>query len=321
MQDCPAFGWLDGAVVPWRDCTVHARSQGGLWGSNVFEGIRAYRKEGGGELLFFRFADHLQRFRRSMKCVRMELPYPDEQILAGCRDLLAANGFHADAHIVITGYFGIGQDLDPLNLTGEAGLHITAVETHRRPAQAEGISVCVSSWRRISDDTMPPRIKTGANYHNNRLAHQEAVRNGYHTALLLNGRGQLAEAPGACLVMVRDGQLLTPPGTSGVLEGITVATIAELATQQLGLHLTHRELDRTELYVADEAFLCGTMQEVLPVTSVDGLPIGDGRPGATTRRLQQLYDHAVRTDGVWTTPAFATPGHRPEVSSLTRTGG
>jgi branched-chain amino acid aminotransferase len=140
---------------------------------------------------------------------------------------------------------------------------------------------------------MPPRIKTGANYHNSRLAQHEALRNGYDTTLLLNQRGTVAESPGACVVMVRDGRLVTPPGTSGVLEGITVATVGELAAEDLGVALERREIDRTELYVADEVFLCGTMAEVLPITSLDRLPIGSGQPGPLTRRVQELYQRAV----------------------------
>ena len=157
-----------------------------------------------------------------------------------------------------------------------------------------GVSACVASWRRIGDDTMPPRVKVGANYHNSRLAQEEAIRNGYDTSLILNQRGTLAEAPGSCLVMVREGRLVTPPGTSGVLEGITLATVEELAAQELGLTLERREIDRSELYVADEAFLCGTLVEIQPIVSVDGLEIGSGEPGELTRTLQRLYDRAVR---------------------------
>ena len=128
-------------------------------------------------------------------------------------------------------------------------------------------------------------------------ARHEATRNGYDTTLILNQRGTVAEAPGACIMMVRDGTLVTPPATSGVLEGITVATVTELARTELGRSVTTREIDRTELYVADEMFLCGTALEVLPIVSLDRIPIGAGVPGPLTRALQRLYQAEVRGKG------------------------
>jgi branched-chain amino acid aminotransferase len=269
--------------------------------------VRAYRSADGAGLNLFRLDDHLTRLRRSMVCVRMAVPYSDAAIRDACRELVRVNGFTKDAHLVIVGYFGLGKDFDPLNHTSDAGLHITAVETDRGTRHA-GVAVCVSSWRRISDDTMPPRIKTGANYHNSRLAHQEAVRNGYDTAVFLNQQGNLAEAPGSCLVMIRDGRLITPPGTSGVLEGITLESVAELARNELGLLAERRPIDRTELYVSDEAFLCGTLHEIMPITSVDRVVIGDGATGPTTRKLQDLYEQVVRGHQAyrqWITPVTA----------------
>ena len=139
---------------------------------------------------------------------------------------------------------------------------------------------------------MPPRIKTGANYHNSRLAHHEAVRHGYDTALILNQDGSVAEAPGSCLVMVRGGELVTPPASSGVLEGITVDTVEALARDE-GIVFTRRPVGRSELAVADELFLCGTKSELVPVTAVDGLSVGTGRPGPVTTGLHRLYDDVV----------------------------
>jgi len=209
-------------------------------------------------------------------------------------------------------YFGMGPNFDPLNHTTDTGVHITTTRAPRSRGFDQGVRASISSWRRISDDSMPPRIKAGANYHNSRLAHHEAVRNGYDTTLLLNQRGSVSEAPGSCVVMVRDGALITPPGTSGVLEGITVATVAELAQTELAIPMERREIDRTELYVAQEVFLSGTLAEIQPVTSIDGIEVGDGRPGPLTRRLQELYDAAVRGRSSayrhWSTPVPALVG-------------
>jgi branched-chain amino acid aminotransferase len=302
----PALAWLNGELVPWEACVLHARTQGAFWGANVFEGVRAYWRGEDRQLNVFRLDDHLARLRRSMKSLRMPLRYSDADIEEACLALLRANGFHEDVHVVVVAYFGMGPNFDPLCHTDDTGLHITAVPFPRSEAYRRGVSACISTWRRISDDTMPPRVKAGANYHNSRLAYQEAALNGYDTALIMSQRGTVAEAPGSCVVMVRDGQLITPPGTSGVLEGITLATVAELAEGELGIALERREIDRTELYVADEAFLCGTLAEIQPLVAIDRIPIGDGAPGLLTRTLQELYEHAVGAEPAyrhWATPA------------------
>jgi branched-chain amino acid aminotransferase len=304
MSPAPANAWLNGAIVRWEDCVLHARSQGAFWGANVFEGVRAYRQDDDG-LAMFRLDDHLARLARSMRSLRMTVDYSAADLRDACVELLRANAVTEDTHVCVVAYFGMAPNFDPLCQIEEAGVHITAVPMPRSPRYAGGAAACISSWRRISDDTMPPRIKTGANYHNSRLAQHEAVRNGYDTTLLLNQRGTVAEAPGACVVMVRDGRLVTPPATSGVLEGLTVATVAEIARDELGIDLERREIDRTELYVADEAFLCGTLAEILPITSIDRMPIGTGSPGPLTRQLQGYYDAVARGRAErpgWTTP-------------------
>lgn len=305
----PPYAWLDGAVVPWERCVLHARSAGAFWGANVFEGIRAYWDAADRQLRVFRLADHVRRLHRSMKCVRMDLEYSDADIRAAVMDLLRANDFREDVHVTVVAYFALSAaTLDPIHQTSEAGMHITAVPMPRRDSFEHGVAARVSSWRRISDESMPPRIKTGANYHNSRLAQHEAARDGYDTALILNQRGTVAEAPGACLAMVRDGRLVTPPGTSGVLEGITLDTLEKLARAELGITMEHREIDRTELYLADEAFLAGTVVEVLPVVSLDRLPIGEGTPGPLTRQLQELFDvivHSAAHPAGWIDPVYA----------------
>ena len=309
----PEYAWLNGAIVPWDQCVVHARSQGAFWGANVFEGVRAYLDPDDGRSQVFRIADHLARLRRSMKSLHMEIAHSDEELTNACLELLQSNDFQADAHVCVVAYFDQGPNFDPLAHTTETGVHITSTPVPRSSAYDTGVSASISSWRRISDDSMPPRIKTGANYHNSRLAQHEAVRNGFATTLLLNQRGNVSEAPGSCVVMVRDGELITPPGTSGVLEGITVATVAELAARHRGITLHRREIDRTELYVADEVFLCGTMSELLPITSVDRTAVGDGKRGPLTTVLQGYYDDAVRARGDH--PGWCTPVLRKEVTA------
>jgi branched-chain amino acid aminotransferase len=289
---------------------VHARTQGAFWGANVFEGLRAYWREEDQRLHVFRMADHFARLRRSMRSLRMEVRFSTDDLHEACLELLRVNEIDADTHICVVAYFGFGENFDPLSHTDDTGVHITATRAARSRGYRDGVAASVSSWRRISDDAMPPRIKTGANYHNSRLAQHEATRNGYDTTLLLNQRGNISEAPGSCVAMIRDGVLVTPPATSGVLEGITLDTVAQLARDELGLIMQRREIDRSELYVADELFLCGTLAEILPVVSIDRLAIGEGVPGPVTRQLQARYERAVRAEPQyesWTTPVTGAP--------------
>lgn len=160
----------------------------------------------------------------------------------------------------------------------------------------------VATWRRIADDVVPARVKAGANYQNNRLAAVEARENGFDDAILLTQTGKVSEATGAALMMVRDGDLVVPPVTDGVLESITRRSVLELYAREYGRAAVERSIDRTELYVCDEILICGSAEEVTPVVAVDRLPVGDGRPGPVTRKLQGLFFAAARGDD----PAFAT---------------
>jgi branched-chain amino acid aminotransferase len=229
-----------------------------------------------------------------MKCVDMPITYTDKEIIDACVHLLRINKYKEDVHIVIAPYFAMGSNFDPLCYTENTGMHITAIPMPRSPKYDRGATATISTWRRISDDTMPPRIKTGANYHNSRLAQHEAVRNGFDTALFLNQRGTISEGPGSCLMMYNKGVLTTPPGTSGVLEGINVDSVAKIAEQQMDLKFERREIDRTELYIAEEVFTVGTLSEITPLISVDRKVIGNGQRGPIVQELQHLYELEVR---------------------------
>jgi branched-chain amino acid aminotransferase len=290
----PQFAWLNGEVIPWQDCVIHARSQTAFWGANVFEGIRAYWQHESEQLFIYRLKDHLKRLRESMKCLDMPVKYSDEQIIEGCLAVLRNNNYREDVHIVIVAGFGFGNHYDSLGYTEDTLMHITALPMPRSLRYNTGTHAAITTWRRISDECMPPRIKTGANYHNSRLAQHEVVRNGFDTAIFLNQRGTIAEAPGSCVAMIHKGVLITPPGSSGVLEGITLDSLQRIASDQLRLPSLRREIDRTEMYLADEVLLCGTLAEIQPVVSLDRKTISNGKPGPITRQLQQLYEQEVR---------------------------
>jgi branched-chain amino acid aminotransferase len=293
-NSAPKYAWLNGDIVEWDKCVLHARTQGAFWGANVFEGVRAYWNQQQNQLYLYRIPDHLARLRSSMKCLDMPSTFSDSEITDACIALLQANSFREDVHLVITPYFGMGRNFDPLCYTEDTGMHITALPMPRSQRYYEGVKAGVSSWRRISDDTMPPRIKTGANYHNSRLAQHEAIRHGHDTAIFLNGRGTVAECPGSCIVMYHKGVISTPLGTSGVLEGITVAAVEEIVRKNFSLPFERREIDRTELYLADELFLCGTLSEIQPIIKVDGKSIGAGGAGPITVQLQKMYELQTR---------------------------
>jgi branched-chain amino acid aminotransferase len=152
----------------------------------------------------------------------------------------------------------------------------------------------ISSWRRISEDVMPPRVKNLSNYRNSQLARMESLLDGYDTTLIINHQGKVAEGPGACVMLVRDGKLITPDLTSGILESITRDALIVLAREELGIPVEERVVDRTELYVADEVFLCGTAAEISPVVSVDKYDIADGEIGPVTRELEDLFARVLR---------------------------
>lgn len=284
----PRWAWINGAFVPWDECRVHARSQAVLVGAAVFEGVRAYWNADEEEAYLFRFADHSRRLAESMKMTRMSLSIPKgfEDI---CTELIVRNDWREDVHLAPFAYLGVSPDCGFLSANPDEGFLITAVARPRGRVVDQGAHLKVASFVRISDVSMPPRIKASANYHNSRLAIMEARVDGYDNALLLNQRGTVAEAADACIAMIRKGRLVTPPVMSGILDSITRATVMQLAHEHLALPVEEREIDRSELYVAEEVFLCGTGAEITPVISIDRLPIAAGLPGEVTLSLQDRY--------------------------------
>ncbi|MGH7265189.1 MAG: branched-chain-amino-acid transaminase [Candidatus Rokuibacteriota bacterium] len=295
--------YLNGKVLPYDEARIHVQSAAVKFGASVFEGLRAYWSPTQGELYVFRLQEHIDRLYDSMRLMRMEHHFTREELASSVLEVLRKNEYREDVHIRQTALVEADADLAA---TGPVGL---AVDALPRKLAGKGVDVCVSSWLRIADASMPPRIKCSANYQNSRLATLEAKLNGYDTALILNGRGKLAEAPGACCFVVRHGVPTTPPVTADILESITRATLLELFPKELGLTPDVRDVDRTEVCVADEAFLCGSGWEITPVLSVDKLPLGDGRePGPVTRAIADCYFAVARGEKPayrsWLTPVY-----------------
>lgn len=280
---------LNGKLVAYKDARIHVQSCAVKYGTAVFEGLRAYWNDEAQELFVFRLREHVERLFTSLRLMRLAPDFTVREIGAWILETLRGNGLREDVHIRVLAYLAGDVEMDA---AGPVGVSIDA--RPRRFATGAGLSACVSTWTRISDRSMPPRIKATGNYLNARLATLEARSNGYDIPLLLNQRGKLAEAPAACCFIVRDSVLVTPPITADILESITRATLLTIAPETVGVRVAEREIDRTELYIADEVFVCGTAYEITPITAVDRLPVGTGEVGPMTAALQRTYLGVVR---------------------------
>lgn len=281
------FMILNGELVPFADAKIHCLAPAVTYAANVFEGLRAYWNADQQELYVFRVDDHLDRLDYSARMLRFgSHPYDHDRLRADIVRLLRANEARESVHLRIHLYI----DTDGMITAREpVGMFISCVFRPRAKAALEGCTAQVSSWARLSDAATPPRIKTTANYVNGRLAALQARQDGYDTAILLNETGDVSEGPAACFFMVRDGRLVTPDASRNILESITRDTLIRCAEGWTGEKIIERRIARSELYACDEAFFCGTGQEIAPILNIDGLPVGNGRIGPLTRTLQEKY--------------------------------
>lgn len=300
------FIWLGGEILNVNDAKVNVLSPTAQFGLNVFEGIRCYWSEEEQQLYAFRLDDHYQRLNRSQKLLQINSKYSYEELKQALVDVVKANEYKEDIAVRQTLFvdgFGTWSSEDTVNMfVAPIPKRKTSAEYNKR-----GLNCCVSSWRRIDDNVLSPRIKCGANYINSRMAQREALRNGYDTTIFLNTNGNVAEGPGSCLFIVRGDAIITPRLTDSVLESITRDTLIKLA-RHAGMNVVERTIDRTELYDCDEAFLCGSAMELTPVLSVDRYVVGDGKEGHVTHRLHDLYLKCVtgKLEGYsyWLTPIY-----------------
>lgn len=299
--------WIGGKIVPVAEATVNVLSPTSQFGANVFEGIRCYWSEQDQQLYAFRLADHYKRLQNSIKILRFNSPYSTSDFQQGLIDVVKANGYREDIAVrqtvFVDGIGGTWNSCEPINM-----FIAPIAKPFQKIQDKAGLRCQVSSWERISDRNLSPRAKVGANYINSRMAYLEARENGYDTALILNNQGRISEGPGACFFMVRDNKLITPPPTASVLESITRDTIIRIAAEQLGIETQERDIDRTELYICDEAFLCGSAMEITHITNIDGLAVGDGKLGKITQDLSNIY-HQIITGQLspykeWLTPIY-----------------
>jgi branched-chain amino acid aminotransferase len=301
----PAFIWFDGAVRPWSDARVHVWTEVVQRAASVFEGLRGYWNEDESRHYLVRVDEHVDRLADSAKVVRIPRIMAREEITTALGELVARLGYREDIYVRPTLYLERGR-YTAGGTASDAGFFLPIFPSPREESISQGISCQVSSWLRSDDTAAPPRIKAAANYYNLRMARLEASMHGYDEAILLNRAGHVAETAGASVFVVRRGQVATPHTSESILESITRRGAIELLSEN-GTTTVERPVDRTELYVADEVFLTGTLCEITPVISVDGIQIGSGKPGPFTQALQTMYYRACQA-GRNDTRGWLTPG-------------
>jgi len=287
----PTTIMMNGNLMPFAEASLHPLSLAVTYATTVFEGLRAYLIPQTEKFSLFRLNDHIRRLQIGMKLLRLDGSYEIDFMRDCLNRLLIANKPDADVYFRLLVYIeGTGL----LASTGPVGFTAAAMPRTKAPFAKTGMNLGVSSWQRLSDNASPPRIKSTANYFNARLAVHQAKADGYDGALMLTPDGKVAEAPIACFFMVRDGRLITPNVSSNILESITRDTIITRYRELTGHTAEERVIDRSELYFAEEAFLCGTGQEILPVTSIDRLPVGNEEIGPLTKQISDDYFGIVR---------------------------
>ncbi len=281
------FIWMNGALVKWNDANVHILTHALHYGSSWFEGIRCYPTKRGPAV--FRLDDHLRRIVDSAKIYRAQVPYSVDQLTSAVLETIRANKLTSCyiRPLVYRGYAEMGLNplgcpVDVMVAVWEWGAYLGAESIE------QGIDACVSSWRRPAMDTIPTLAKSGGNYLNAQLIKMEALQNGYAEGISLDVNGSVSEGSGENVFVIRDGMIYTPPMSTGLLPGITRASVMTLAGE-LGIPVKEMEIPREMLYIADEIFLTGTAAELTPVRSVDRITVGNGIAGPLTRKLQQAF--------------------------------
>ncbi len=298
--------WLNGESVNVSDAKINVLAPTSQFGANVFEGIRGYWSEQDGQLYIFRLEDHHKRLMNSIRLFRINSQYSEDDFRTGVLDIVKANNYKEDIAIrqtVFVDGFGSWFAKEPV------GMFIAPIKKARKDNPLTfAEKTCVSSFERISDKNMSPRVKVGANYINSRLAKLEAEDTGYDSALFLNNMGYVAEGTGSCFFMIKDNILITPMLTDSILESITRDTLIRIAKDILGIKVEERHVNRGELYDCDEAFFCGSAVEISPIGKLDSYIIGDGRAGKYTNLFHKHYLEIVTGKNNdyknWLTPVY-----------------
>ncbi len=301
------YAFFEGKIVPIDEARVSIMTHAFNYGTGCFEGIRAYWNDTEEQLYVFRMREHYERFLRSCHIILISLPYDADELCSITLEVLQKEGFCEDTYIRPLAYKadpGVGVRLHDL----EDQFALFATPFGKYIEKEEGAKAGVSSWRRINDNAVPARAKITGAYINSALIKTDAVMKGFDEAIVLTQDGHVSEGSAENLFIVRDGKLITSPVTEDILEGITRLTLIELAAKELGIETVERRIDRTELYVAEEAFFCGTGVQIVAITEIDHRPVGTGEIGSIVRRLREVYfsiARGKRKDYLdWITPVY-----------------
>jgi len=283
------YVWFDGKFIPIEKAQVPITTHAIHYGTSIFEGIRAYWNEK--NLFVFRLDEHVKRFRRSGEFYNISLNFTDEQVTNAIIEICKKNNIKKSCYIrpfYFVGDYGIN-----LHVTEKAPTHFAIyIFPFGDLFNKNGITAGISSWKKFSDQSTPPQAKMGGNYLNSIIATQEAKRNGFDEAILLDHNGNVSEAPGENIFIVREGKMITPPISSSALEGITRDAIIKVG-KDLDIEIVEREITRSELLISDEIFLTGTAAEITPIISIDGKKVHNGKPGDVTKKMMQEYTDIV----------------------------
>jgi branched-chain amino acid aminotransferase len=307
ISQAESWVFFDGEIKQYKDVHLGLMTHALHYGTGCFEGIRGYWSETQRQMFLVLVEQHFRRLQNSAKILRIKLPYTIDQMTEATLEILRRNRFQEDVYVRPLAFKSaeeIGVRLH--NLADSFAIYTAPFGAY--VDVDKGITCMVSSWRRIDDNAAPARAKITGIYVNSALAKTEAMDNGCDEAIVLTQEGHVSEGSAENIFIVRDGELVTPPESDNILEGVTRKVLIGLAKDDLGLRVTERSMDRSELYVADEVFLCGTGAQVSPVLEIDRRQIGDGNAGPVTKSLQELYFEIckgrVEEKLDWLTPVY-----------------
>lgn len=301
------FVFIDGEYIEADKATIPVRNHAFLYGTSVFEGIRAYYNAEENQMYAFRVREHMERILKSAKIMHMDCKYSLDELCEIAKEILKKNNYKTDAYLrpqIYKSALKIGPGL----LDNPDSLLMFTIPLGNYFGTEKGLNVCVSNWKRSDDNAIPPRAKVTGNYANTALIITDAKLAGFDDAIVLSYDGHVTEGSAMNLFLVQDGKLVTSNITDNILVGITRNTIIEIAKEEFGIETIERQIDRTELYISDEAFFCGTGAQITPIASIDHRKLGDGEVGPISKKIQTLYNDVVRGNikkyNKWCTPIY-----------------
>jgi len=297
--------WFKGNIIPVNDAKINVLAPTSQFGANVFEGIRCYWNKSQNQLFAFRLEDHLTRLISSSLLIGFDSKYEFQELKEAFIDVIKANNYKEDIAVRQTLFldgFGNWSSKSPINM------FIAPIPKGRPYPNRKGVTCSVSSWERIHEKSISPKIKCGANYINSRMAQLEAIKNKFDTSVLLNKQGYISEGPGSCIFIVKNNILTTPPLEASILESITRDTIIKFSKNDLKLIVLEKNITKEELYDSDEIFLCGSSMEITSIVKIDNYEINCDQKCKVTKRIRKLYFQIVRNKNInyqnWLTPIY-----------------